>query len=294
MSLNDMKKILLLTDFSEASHHALQYARSFFSDTAVDFHLLCIYPVEPDSFYSQKHVATTARTAFNDQLHELATNLRHEAINDWHTFRSSALAGNLTDVVAQVTGAELYDYVVLGAKKGGTNELFGNSATALVRQLKTNVLVVPIDAVANRIRQVVLAADFGQLKNCAQLVPVKELVLLKRATLTLLTIDTPGKKETNYEREVRVQQFLAPLNTPIARLQAPSVRQGISLYLDGHSVDLLAVIPKHKGWTETLAGQSITRSLVYTPPVPLLTLYDNGSSDEHYLIDDLSNLDCAL
>ncbi|MGO8609027.1 universal stress protein, partial [Rhizobium johnstonii] len=62
-----MKKILVLTDFSEASRHALQFARSFFSDTVAEFHLLCVYPVEEDSFYSRNHVAQTACTAFAEQ-----------------------------------------------------------------------------------------------------------------------------------------------------------------------------------------------------------------------------------
>jgi hypothetical protein len=56
-----MKKILLLTDLSEASRNALTFARSFFSDTVADFHLLCVYPITsgngiiPCSFSKRPH-----------------------------------------------------------------------------------------------------------------------------------------------------------------------------------------------------------------------------------------------
>ncbi|GAB4006277.1 hypothetical protein GCM10028808_07920 [Spirosoma migulaei] len=289
-----MKKILLLTDFSEASHKALEFARSFFSDTVVDFHLLCVYPVEADGFYSPRHVAETVHTAFISQLRDMVTELRKQPAIDWHTFRSSAMPGKLIDVVRQNLDAEAYDLLVIGAKKDGTNELFGNSATTLIRQLNANILVVPFDAVSKPIRRIVLAIDFANLKSCKLLCPVKELASLKGATLTLLTIDTPGKKAIRLEREISIRQFLAPLEPTVARLQSSDARKGIDDYLAGHSVDLLVTIPKHKGLNDILTGKSITRSLAYMPPVPMLTLYDDGSSDQPRLIEDLSNLDYAL
>lgn len=289
-----MKKLLLLTDFSDASRHALQYVRSFFSDTATNIHLLCVYPVEPDGFYTARHVAQTAHTAFADHLHELVAELRSEASNDWHTFSSSALPGNLPDVVQAYVDAEDYDYVVIGAKKDGTNALFGNSATMLLRQLKANLLIIPVDAPVKPVSQVVVALDLANLKNGKVLGPVREFVALKGASLTLLTIDTPGEKATLAEQEVHIRQLLSPVQPTLIRWQAPDVKQGIESYLTEHPVDLLVTIPKHKGWTDILTGNSVTRLLAYAPPVPLLTLYDDGHTDQLQRIDDLSNVDCAL
>jgi len=289
-----MKKILLLTDFSEASRQALTYARAFFGDTVADFHLLCAHPVEPDSFYGAKHVSTTARTAFADALCDLVASLRREAANDWHTFRSSACPGPLLDAVTDALSNETYDYVVIGAKKDGTNELFGNTATTLVRYLNANLLVVPVDSQIRPIRRVVLATDFASLTDCKLLCPVKDIVTLKGATLTLLTIDTPHKQVVTTEQELRIRQFLTPVEPRTARLEAPTARQGIDAYVAGHPIDLLISIPKHKGWTDILASNSVTRSLVFAPAVPTLTLYDSGSRDKPQAIDDLSNLDYAL
>ena len=139
-----------------------------------------------------------------------------------------------------------------------------------------------------------MATDFSSLKNCKLLCPVKDFVTLKSAALTLLTIDTPGKKVIQTEQESRVRQFLSPVEPTVTRLQAPTVRQGLDAYLAGHPLDLLVTIPKHKGWSDALTGSSVTSWLAYTPPVPLLTLYDDGTSDQPRLIDDLSAIDYAL
>ncbi|WP_338868998.1 universal stress protein [Spirosoma sp. SC4-14] len=289
-----MKKVLVLTDFSEASHNALRFTRSLFADTDTDFHLLCVYPIEPDGFYGQKHVKETACTAFTDSLQELAQTMRTQPVLATHTFRSTALPGTLLDAVQSVLDEDAFDLVVLGSKKEGTNVLFGNSATTLVRQLQTNVLIVPSDSVPQPVRHIVLAADVRNQKGCNLLAPVKDMVIQKEAELTLLMIDTPGRKNVHPERETCLRQYLTPVIPTVARIQAPNVRQGIDTYLDGHVVDLLVMIPRHKGWTDILTGSSVTRSLAFAPPVPLLTLYDNGLSDQAHTMSDLSNLDYAL
>lgn len=288
-----MKKILMLTDFSEASRNALVFARSFFSDTVVDFHLLGVYPAETDGFYGLKHNNKTAGVNCADQLQTIVNALHNQAINDWHTFRSSAQAGHPLEAVEEAVAAETYDFVVIGPQTNGTNELFGNSAITLVYRLKANVLVVPTGANPDSVYRVVLAADFANLKNAKLMGPLKELVTLKGASLTLLTIDTPNKKSILPEQESHIRQFLKPIKPIIARLSASSAKEGIDNYLADHQVDLLVTIPRSQGATNVQAGSS--RAQAYTPAVPLLTLYDDGSNDQpNAPINESLDIDFAL
>ena len=291
-----MKKILLLTDFSEASHNALEFARSFFGDTVADFHLLCANALEtanPDAPNPDAIVPPT-RPNYADRLHTVVTDLRREVTNDWHTFRSSSLPGKALEVVEQAVKAEVYDFVVIGPQPDETNELFGNSAIALVRRLKANVLVISGDARSRPIHQIVLAADFANLKNSKLLGPLKELVTLKGAALTLLTVDTPDKDIIRVEREAHIRQFLTPIVPFIVRLKSPNAKRGIDAYLTAHPVDLLVTIPSYNSRTQTLTSGRVTRPQAFAPAVPLLTLYDDGSNDHPRLIEDLSNADYAL
>ena len=288
-----MKKILLLTDFSEASHNALRYVRSFLSDTIADIHLLCAYPVESNDD-DEKYVAETAKHAFRDDLNEMLDDLRRDADNDWHTFRATARVGALLDVVRDVLRTTSYDYVVVGAKKDGTNELFGNGATSLVRHLRANVMVVPVDTRFNGVVHVVLATNFANLKNCKLLWPVKELAALKGAQVTLLTIDVPSKDVVHVDQELRIRRFFRPIDPSVAHARAASAKEGITRYVSTHPTDLLVMIPRHRNWTDAGAATSVSRSLTFRPTVPTLTLYDDGSTDRPQLIEDLAHIDSAV
>lgn len=289
-----MKKILVLTDFSQAATHAFAYARSFFADSVADFHLLCACPVEADPFYSQKEVADSACATYTAQLSALIADLRQQATDDWHTFHSTVRSGALLDVVNEVLEAEPYDFVVVGAKKDGTNELFGNSVTSLIRQLHSNLLIVPVDAPLIPIWRVVLATDFASLKNCKLLSPLKDIVTLKGASLTLLTVDTPDKQAIAVEQEARIRHFLFPIQPAVARVKAPTPTQGIIDYIASHPSELLVTLSTHKSWRSILNEESVTRKLAYAPPVPMLALYDDGKSDRPQIVEDLSDMDMAL
>ena len=289
-----MKKVLLLTNFSSASRNALQFARSFFGDTVTDFHLLYPHSAAPDGIRPPGYVAETTRLAYANRLHEVVNGLRTEALTDWHTFRSSGKAGQPYDIVEQSVGAEVYDFVVIGPSEDETDVVFGNSAIALIRQLKANVLVIPANAQAKPVQQIVLAIDFASLTNYKLLDPVKELVLQKGALLTLLTIDTPDKKIIHVEQEALIRQYLHPIDPTIAHIQAPTPKAGIDDFLAGHSVDLLVTIPKYQSRPRPSTSNSHIRAQAYSPAVPLLTIFNDNSNEHAEQIEDLSNLDFAL
>lgn len=284
----------MLTDFSEASHNAFAFARSLLSNTHADFHLLYVYPAQAEGFNGVKHNAESTRlaTSSDNQLQRMVAELRQQATNEVHTFRSSTLPGNPFDVVGQLVETEAYDLVAIGPQQNENGGLFGNSAISLVHELKANVLVVPTNASLRPIYQVVLAIDFANLKNSNLLSPLKEFVTIKAALLTLLTIKTPDSSVIHPEQEIYIRQFLNPIEPDVTRLQASSAKEGIDAYLAEHQVDLLVTIPRYKAIASALPGNSHTQA--YTPVVPLLTLYDDGSNDLSNLVDDLSKVDFAL
>jgi nucleotide-binding universal stress UspA family protein len=284
-----MKKILLLTDLSEASRNALTFARSFFSDTVADFHLLCVYPITSGNRHNPLLVFETPPSVQAGLLNDMVAELRGAATHDWHTFRSLACPGQLVEVVDRVLRAESYDFVVVGPQPDETDDLFGNSAIALVHQIKANVLVVSQQATLQRpVHQVVLAADFARLKNAKLLSPLKELVTLKGATLTLLIVDTPTKNIIDSQQEAHIHQFLTPIKPVIAHIKAANAREGINAYLAARPVDLLVTIPKYNDGAETLISSRVTRLQAFTPVAPLLTLYDDNSDDQPRPVEELS------
>ncbi|MFC5411715.1 universal stress protein [Larkinella bovis] len=273
-----MKKILLLTDFSEASEKAIHFAQKLFDDTAVEFDLLHAYPIEPETMYEvgirMKEAERLAFRSLQTQLSELTAHFHPP----FHAYHLLTVPGNPVDAVEAALEQKAYDFVVVGASGAGFLPVLGSVATGLIRHAKTNVLVVPKNAAIQPLRDVVLATDYATLLDPTCLEPLKELTTRKTARLTALAVvDQPAKTATAEALE-RYQQQIEPVFDTIFTepyfLRDEDVDRGIDTYLDTHTVDLLVTVPYRKSLLDAVWNRSLTRRLAYNPRVPLLALYD--------------------
>lgn len=275
-----MYKILILTDFSAASRHALSFTQALFADTAAAFCLTNAFPFEPEMSYG-------GAFWLQEEQHETKKNLQHFRASmtqapqpSYHTYRTSIILGDPVQAVDRLLTQEPFDLIVLGATGMGKNSLFGSVATGMIRQARANVLVVPVAAPIRPVEQLVLATDYESVNDIGSFALLKEIARRKAATLTLLTIQNPGEPATEPSERSRQQvlQALDGVQTIPYAIHDDDVLRGINTYLDLHTVDLLTMLPHHKGFFDVLRQKSVSRPVAYQPRVPLLALYD-GQAD---------------
>ncbi|MBO0935413.1 universal stress protein [Fibrella sp. HMF5335] len=271
-----MYKILLLTDFSAASRHAIAYAQALFSDTAANFCLLNAYPIEPAMEYGAAFLLAEGREAAEQNLHEFRQAVTETPQPDYHTYRTLVALGEPIDAVARLLETEHIDLIVVGATGAGNSERTGSVATGLLRLANTHVLVVPVTAPIRPLQQIVLATDYRSVNDAQSLVLLTDLASRKAALLTLLTIENPKKPDSQPTDASRryVQKAFDGVQTDLYTIHDTDVRHGIQAYLDLHPVDMLVLLPHHKSLFDVLRKQSVSRSVAYHPPVPVLALYD--------------------
>ncbi|CAN5141268.1 hypothetical protein BH09BAC4_BH09BAC4_13930 [soil metagenome] len=272
-----MYKILLLTDFSAASRHAIAYTQALFADTAVDFCLLHAFPFVPEEGYSGTFLLGEQIESAEKSITSLKRTIMEQPVPTYHTYRSQVALGTPARAVEVLLAQEFFDLVVLGATGSGKNEFFGSIATGMIREAKTNVLVVPISAPIRPVEQIVLATDYKSINDAQSLRMVNDIASRKAALITLLTIENPNRSET-YVSESSRQYVLRNLENVLTEtyiIHDDTVLHGISAYLKAHKVDLLVTLPHHKGIFDVLAQKSVSRSIAFHPTVPLLTLYDD-------------------
>ncbi len=277
-----MYKILLLTDFSAASQHAIAHAQTLFDDVAADFCLLNVFPLEPELGYGSAFVLADERQAAEQSLEKLQQTLTQQPVPDYHTYRNMVAVGDLEGAVSQLIKQEAFDLVVVGATGAGQSKLFGSVATGIIRRAKTNVLVIPASAAIRPLKQVVLSTNYQSVNDAESLIILKELVSRKAAQLTLLTIEKPGKPDQKPSEvdQLYVEQALEATQNDEYMIRDEDVQHGIDTYLDTHTVDMLVMIPHHKSVVDVLLNSSVTRSIAFNPRVPLLTLYDTAIADK--------------
>ncbi|GAB4049780.1 universal stress protein [Spirosoma litoris] len=273
-----MYTILLLTDFSAASRHAIAYTQALFGDTAVDFCLLHVCPLEPEMEFAGATLLAERWQTAEASLNRLQQELAQAPEPIYHTYRTLLRMGEPTGVVNQLLVKETtkFDLVVLGATGSGWSELAGSVATAMVREAKTNVLVVPDDAPIRPVDRLVLATDYQSIIDVQSLRFLSELANRKAASLTLLTIENPlGTKAPASELSRQyVLRALESVLTDTYTIHDDNVLHGIDAYIKTHTVDLLVMLPHHKSFFDVLLHKSVSRSVAFHPSVPLLSLYD--------------------
>ncbi|RRA99998.1 universal stress protein [Larkinella rosea] len=271
-----MKNILLLTDFSEASQKAIRFAQTLFEEIPAAFDLLHVYAVDPGVMYGLQ--MEEAEQNVTRRLHQFLAELPIQPVPEYQSYQCLTAAGNPIRAVEAALEQKPYAYVVVGASGAGLMPVLGSVATGLIRQVKTNVLVVPQHTIIRPIREVVLATDYRSLKQMSCLQPLEELGQLKPIRLTGLSIvdnQTPLLIGEDFEqyRQQMAHRFDS-VETGAYQVLDEEVEHGINAYLTTHSVDLLVTVPHRKTLLDTVYNRSLTRRLAYKPRVPLLALYD--------------------
>lgn len=274
-----MYKILLLTDFSAASKHAIAFTQALFDDTAADFCLLHTFPLQPEVGYSGVFLLAEQRESAEKSLRALQRTITEQPVPDYHTYRALVIPGTPERAVDELLTQEHFDLVVTGATGFGRSELAGSVATGMIRSAKTNVLVVPASAPIRPLEHVVLATDYRSVNDAESFGILNDLASRKGAHLTLLTIENPLQHTppvSDLSRQYVVSAFKS-LQTDTYTIHDENVLQGINSYLDIHTVDMLVMLPHHKSFFDVLRNKSVARSVAYHPRVPLLALYDSAT-----------------
>lgn len=125
-----MDKILLLTDFSAASRHAVAYAQALFADTATHFGLVHAFPAEPTEGFTGGFLLPQQRQSVEESLPDLQHTMTQPPVPTYHTYSIMAMLGDPVSAVEALLNQEHFDLVVLGATGSGRTKLFGSVALA--------------------------------------------------------------------------------------------------------------------------------------------------------------------
>ncbi|WP_461054914.1 universal stress protein [Spirosoma arcticum] len=272
-----MYKILILTDFSSSSHHAVVFTQALFADTATQFNLLHAFSTEPTEGFTGSFLLAKQRRLVEESLQKLERTITQQLVPSYHTYRTLAMLGSPVSAVETLLAQEYFDLVVVGATGLGLTEFFGSVATGMIRFANTNVLVVPVSSPIRTLKQMVLAMDYQSVNDAESFSFLTALAHRKEAQLTLLTIEVSRQSDMLTSDLSRQYVFRAfeDIQIDTYSIHDEDVQKGINAYLDNHTVDLFVMMPHHKSVFDVFVNNSETRPLAYHPRVPLLTLYDS-------------------
>jgi len=272
-----MKRIMLLTDFSDTARNAAMYALKMYEEENVNFYLLNAYDLEfsgsPYIVQVKEELATESLKGLKNELtliHRRFSRAKVELLS---------LFGNLIDVIRSEIAQSHYNLIVLGCR-GETaleNFLLGSRAYDVIKNIDAPVLLVPKHARFKHPDKIVFATDLKDIDTDEMVEPVRDLVHMYHSPLLFVNV-----LEDDYinrvESEEKIANHFPGVNLSFNFIEDEDVIEGINNFIEENEADIVALVRHNMGMIDRLFHPSITKQMVLHPEHPMLILHDEKKS----------------
>lgn len=262
--MNRIHHILLPTDFSPCAHTAFRYAQHLaIDDESFALTVLHVPRRTPDAAERE-----AIQQRFTDMKDSLSPRLQE-------TSQFLVQEGELVSTIVSAQQSQKADMIVMGTDGSDEEEAQADSRTArLVLEADCPVLVVPNEAQNFHLKQIAVALDQHDIDDESSLGVVHDIGRWFGAKIHLLTIrsGTNTTSAQDQEAERLLAYYLETLDYRHSFPQHTDIEQGITEYVQQHSIDLLAILPRnHAQKTQPSEGR-LTKLLTLHTEVPLLAV----------------------
>ncbi|WP_300600285.1 universal stress protein [Niabella sp.] len=279
-----MKKILVVTDFSDAASHAVDYACNLVNRlNAEHFFILNTYESVP--IYDSGEAGSLALSmreadALEAGRHEELQLLKERVLQQLkHPAGLTTMVINdaLAEAVNQVCADEQIDLVVMGFKPKGDLEmlLVGDNVQRGVDKIHYPVLLVPQYAPITIPDNIVLASDFKA--PLSKSIRAKLHKFLARLNARVTAVHRCMKNELNEkenqlanELQLELQNYQFRLHVANNVEDLPTV---VSDFAKKDNASLIISIHKMRSFLSGLFHKSVTKNLAWRSEVPVLVLH---------------------
>jgi len=270
-----MPTVLITTDFSAASSHALDYACMLLSGKEVRLDLLHIFSVPLT--YTADGIALAALSEAIEGVESRMTEEIQRVRSAWPGVQidGRVVSGGFLTTLREETRLQQPLFVVLGT--AGITDLFPGDADPLnvLRAMYVPVLFVPQDAPLQPIRHIAYACNYAYAGPQIPVHGIIELIQFMNADLQVVHTDAQAKGQDQKQAagELWLKDHLASLQPQYHWQQDEDVLQGITGFLNTHDIDCLLVVPRKHGIWENLFHQSRTKALARMNRVPIIAFH---------------------
>lgn len=278
-----MKRILVPTDFSDASYNALEYAVQLFINEACTFYVLNTYT--PVALY-----ATTiydGNTSLNVDLGEIYKNTSVENLdkiiarvqeaypNAKHRFEPIASYNVLTVEINEVVAQLDIDCIIMGTSgASGLKEVFiGSQTMHVVKDAKVPVIGVPHTFTYKALKDILFATDYRSGTDQVGLSLLEGLCRKHISRLIFLNayygvsldeeqLENKAALDTYFERDAHINEVADGMD----------VLEAVEDFQSRHSVDLLVLVHNKHNFFANLLFTPVVNKIVHHASVPFMIL----------------------
>jgi nucleotide-binding universal stress UspA family protein len=272
-----MATVLIITDFSETAHNALEYA-SAFSAASSKIQLILVNISAVPASYSGDGVAMAA---ISDSLQDKISRLEDEiaAVTTYPgrpPIRYKALLGDFIESLQELIEEEQAGLVIMGTPAAyGEIWAWDTDTLNALTKLTVPVLTVPGAVRYKPIGHIAFASIPGNLHSTSPVESIKKFVKYTGARLHVVVVITLQHNEAkDREAAATLQQQLAELSPEYHTINEPHIVQAIGRFVEDQHIDMLIVRPRKHGVWYNLFHKSYAKELAKLNLIPVMALHD--------------------
>lgn len=275
-----MKTLLAPTDFSVISLNALDYAVELAKLT--DAKLVIFHAFHAPLIISEVPVVMPLPEELEKdslkQLKKIEKNLQHKHGGKLK-IEIGCACGLAVDEIVSYTEKAGVDMIVIGMHGAGFLEekLVGSVTTSLIQRSKIPVLSIDTTTLFRKIKSMVFASDYHEIKKLNFLKPLIDLAHLFKAHVHILNVAIGENTEPTLSQAaegIKLEHMLEATNHSFHQIKNKSVVDGINLFVKAHHIDMVVMIPRKHSFFNSLVKESDTKKMAFHASAPLLTIHE--------------------
>lgn len=274
-----MKKILVPTDMSQASHNATKYAIALAAEINAEVTLLSVTPLGlliDDSMIAPIMITQAEIMEKNRELLKTESDLFSKSSSV--KIKAFALEGDPSTIIINMAKENDYDLIIMGTKgKGNSNSFFGSTTTSVINKSVFPILVVPENCSFEPVKNIALASDF---ESKTDLLSYHSLLLIadkfdsKISIINILNTKADLSQAQVIEK-MNLNQLFSKFRHTFHTIDNDNVEDGISDFTENNTTQMLAMIARKHNFFARLLGVEHTKKMSYKTKIPLLIIHPN-------------------
>jgi len=277
-----MKKILLPTDFSPISIHAIQYASRLFKDIPCDFYLLNVFRIpyltnEELMDQNASNLALVEDEMYDNSRIEMEKLIEKLPKNENHNFQTISDYNLFSLSVEQAVKEKNIELVVMGTKGAtGTKEIFmGSNASDVIMRNSCHVIAVPEHNEFKPPKEIVFPTDYLIDYEFDDMAPLINLAELNEATIRIVHFSENDElEEDQIQNKRKLDSYLVNVKHSYHTLTNSDFEEGLNCFTQSRgNIDLIVIISRHYGFFERLFFKPKVRALSFHSKIPLFVIH---------------------
>jgi len=277
-----MKNILLLTDFSDNSRNAIEYALEFLKGNKYNFFILNVHKVSKyttaDLISSSKDETIYDSIVKNPkaELNKMIEEYKQSYSCEDYLFKSICDYDTFVSAVKQTVNLQAIDLIIMGTNgaTGAMEVIFGSNTVSVIRNIDCQVLVIPQGFRFTEVSKILFTIEFNETINEDSLKILLVLIEKYQTELDILILNKEDILPDSLKiKKNQLNSFFEGIKLNFYTITNVRIDFAMNCFEQIKKVDLIATIINKESFLKRLVSGSKTDNITYESRVPLLIMH---------------------